>query len=115
MAHFKHAATMLQDHYPNRLGMLYLSNMSRAAEFVVTLIKPLITKEVRDKIHILSHDPERRAAELESFIEKDSIPEFLGGPDKYLFNVHAYYPKRNHWSDRQGEDFMKTMPYHAIS
>jgi hypothetical protein len=114
-AHFKQAITMLQDHYPSRLGMLFLVNMSRTAEIIVHFVKPLITMEVRDKIHILSHDPEQRKAELESFIGTDSIPDWLGGSLVYRFNVHEYYPKKYYWSDLEGSNFAKTMPYHAIS
>jgi hypothetical protein len=114
-AHFKQAITMLQDHYPSRLGMLFLVNMSRTAEIIVHFVKPLITKEVRDKIHILSHGPEQRVAELESFIGKESIPDWLGGSLVYRFNVHDYYPKKYFWSELEGSSFAKSMPYHAIS
>ena len=96
--------------------MIVLTNVSRTAEFVVNLIKPLITKEVRDKIHILSHDPNRRAAELEALIETEYIPVWLGGSDAYQFDAKEYYSDRhNYWSDEEGRAFVETMPYHAIS
>jgi CRAL/TRIO domain len=113
--HVKQTITMLQDHYTNRLGMLFVTNLSRPAEFVMNLIKPIITKEVRDKIHILSHDPERRAAELASLIEPEFLPDWLGGPDTYQFDASHYYPKRFYWSDKEGAEFMQTMPYHDVS
>jgi CRAL/TRIO domain len=110
---------MLQDHYPDRLGMIFLTNMSSLAEFLVTLIKPLITKEVRQKIHILSHDPERRAIELNSFIESEFLPTWLGGTDNYLdrFDSASYYHQKRFslMTDEESRQFLKTMPYHALS
>ena len=35
----------LQDHFPNRLGVVALLNLSRGAEIVVNLIKPWLTKD----------------------------------------------------------------------
>jgi hypothetical protein len=106
---------MLQDHYTNRLGMIFLTNISRPAEFVIALVKPMITKEVREKIHILSHDPERRAAELASFVEPEFLPDWLGGPDHYQFDASYYYPKQFYWSNKEGVEFLTTMPYHGLS
>jgi hypothetical protein len=78
----------LQDHFPNRLGAVALLNLSRAAELVVNVIKPWLTKEVREKIHVMAlHD-------LALLVEPESIPVWLGGPDPYEFSVDNYYPER---------------------
>lgn len=115
LQHIKQTIAMLQDHYTNRLGMIFLINLSRPAEFVIALVKPLITKDVREKIHILSHDPERRAVELASFVEPEFLPDWFGGPDTYQFDTSNYYPKRFYWSDKEGAEFLTTMPYHNLS
>jgi CRAL/TRIO domain len=78
----------LQDHFPNRLGVVALLNLSRGAEIVVNLIKPWLTKDVRDKIHVVS------LRDLPLLVEAESIPSWLGGPDTYEFNVDEYYPPR---------------------
>jgi len=117
----KHFVTITQDHYTNRVGMIVLTNVSRTAEFVVNLVKPLLTKEVRDKIVFLSHDPDRRMAELEALVEREYIPEWLGGPDAYQFDAQEYYSEQQHdkqhfyWSDEEGRAFVETMPYHAVA
>lgn len=115
-AHMKQTVTILQDHYTNRLGMVFLINISRPAEFIISLIKPIITKEVRNKIHIVSHDPERRAAELASFVEPEFLPDWLGGRDTHQMDSNEYYSQKwFHWSDKEGTEFLTTMAYHATS
>lgn len=111
--YLKQAVTMFQDHFPDRLGCVLLCNLSRPAEFVISLVKPLITKEVRDKIYILSHDPEKRLAQLQAVIEADFIPDWLAGTDTYRFDATSYYPKQIHFSDDEGRKFIEAMPYHA--
>lgn len=110
----KKGIVMLQDHYPNRLGIIVLANFSRVSEFLLTMIKPLITKEVRDKILILPKDPIKRQAILETIIEKEYIPDYLGGTDTYRFDVKEYYADTKlHCTDAQAKEYLTTMPYHA--
>jgi hypothetical protein len=115
LKYIKQAVIMLQDHLPDRLGMVFMVNISLAGEILFTLIKPLLTKDVRDKIKILSSDPAKRMAELEKLVEKEYIPTFLGGTDTYQFDAASYFPKSMQWSEEQGREFMKSMPYHATS
>jgi hypothetical protein len=62
LKYIKQAAIMLQDHIPDRLGMLV--NLSLAGEILLRLVNQLLTKEVPDKLKILSSDPDRRMAQL---------------------------------------------------
>jgi hypothetical protein len=78
----------LQDHFPNRLGAVAVLNLGRAAEIVVNMIKPWLTKEVREKIHVVT------LQDLSLLVEPDSIPAWLDGPDPFIFNVDKYYTKR---------------------
>jgi len=110
----KQAVGMLQDHFPNRLGTVFMVNISRTGELLLSLVKPLLTKDVRDKIKILSKDPEKRRAQLETLVEREYIPDWLDGSDTYRFDADSYYFKHQRWSDDQGREFMTTMPYHAI-
>ena len=110
----KKGIVMLQDHYPNRLGVVVLANFSKVAEFLLTMIKPLITKEVRDKIVILPKDPIKRQQMLEAIVEKEYIPVALGGQDSYEFNAKEYYSdKRMQFSDQEAKEYLQAMPYHA--
>jgi hypothetical protein len=110
----KKGIVMLQDHYPNRLGMIILANFSRVAEFLLTMIKPLITKEVRDKILILPKDADKRKEILEAVVKPEYIPDYLGGTDTYRFNVKEYYSDKSlQFSNEEGTLYQTEMPYHA--
>ena len=110
----KKAISMLQDHFPDLLGMVMLANLSKPAEFLLNMIKPLITKEVRDKLLILPSDPVKRHAMLEAVVEPEFIPDYLGGTDTYRFDSEAYYHnKRLICTDQEGKEYLQTMPLHA--
>jgi len=89
LSHLKEAVHLLQDHFPDRLGVVVLVNLSRTAELVVNLVKPWLTKEVRDKIHAV------RADQLSLLVEPHDIPDWLGGPDNYRFDPESYYPREH--------------------
>lgn len=110
----KKGIVMLQDHNPDRLGMVLLANLSKVSEILLNMIKPLITKEVRDKIVILPSNPKRRHAMLESVMDQDYIPDFLGGTDTYRFSSKHYYRQRRlHCTNAEAKEYLSTMPYHA--
>lgn len=114
LPYIKQAVTMFQDHFPDRLGVVLLVNLSRTAEMLVNVIKALLTKDVREKIHVLAHDPEKRLEQLEALIEHEYIPKWLGGRDDFRFEASSYYPKRIRISEKEGRDFLTSMPYHAL-
>src|SRR3569623_1335299 len=98
---------MLQDHFPDRFGVVLLVNLSRRGEFLIGLIKPWLTKEVREKIHTVHVD------QLSHVIEPESIPQWLGGPDTYQFDVDSYYPKRIRFSEQEARAFLNLQaPHH---
>lgn len=75
---------------------------------------PLITKEVRDKIHILERDPVKRNLVLETAIGAENIPTWLGGKDTFEFDVDKYYSDdQNIFADESAKMYLTTMPYHA--
>jgi hypothetical protein len=110
----KKAIVMLQDHFPDRLGMVILANLGKGPEFLLNMVKPLITKEVRDKILVLPHDATKRHEVLEAIVEHEFIPDYLGGTDTFQFDAKEYYPhKRLQWTDAEAKEYLQTMPYHA--
>ena len=110
----KKAIVMLQDHYPDRLGMVILANLSKATEFLLSMIKPLITKDVRQKILVLPGDAIKRQQILDAIVEHEFIPDYLGGPDTYRFDAKEYYHHKQHQcTDAEAKEYLKTMPYHA--
>lgn len=115
-AHIKQTITILQDHYPHRMGMICVANMSRSAEFFISMILPIVTKDVRDKIYFLSNNPERRAAELRAFVQPEYLPIGMGGTDSHEIDRDYYYSQSHfYWTDKESTEFTTTMPYHDIS
>lgn len=110
----KQGVTMLQDHFPNRLGMIFLAHLSRPGEIFLKIVLSLITKEVRDKIKILpNHDKAKSLAILKTVVEEEYIPQWLGGTDPYQFDVESYYPPHLRCSEEEAQEFLQSMPYHA--
>ena len=106
--------TILQDHYPDRLGIVLLSNIGRVGELLLNLFMPLITEEVRHKLKILPRDPLHRRHVLETILGVTNIPTWLGGTDPYAFRMDEYY--ENEQLKRTEDDargYLTTMPYHA--
>lgn len=110
----KQGVTMLQDHFPNRLGMIFLVHLSRPGEIFLKIVLSLITKEVRDKIKILpNHDKAKSLAVLRTVVEEDYIPQWLGGTDSYQFDAETYYPQHLRCTEEEALEFLQSMPYHA--
>ena len=114
ISHIQQAINMLADHYPKRLGLLVLVNVSKTAELLINIILRLIPAEVRKKIHVMhAEHPREITAGLENIVERSHIPSWLGGTDQYMFDASAYYPKKIVCSEAEARAFLKTMPYHA--
>jgi hypothetical protein len=106
--------TMLQDHFPDRLGMVLLTNLGMVGELVVKLFLPLITEEVRNKITVLPHGVVERKQVLETVVGRENVPVWLDGTDDYEFDVDAYYANESMYaSDEDANEYLTTMPYHA--
>lgn len=105
--------TILQDHFPDRLGIVLLSNLGRIGEFVVNIIKPLISEEVRQKLKILPRDLKQRRVMLQTIVGPKYIPTWLGGKDSFVFDVDTYYSQTKVLSDTEAVDYVQSMPYHS--
>ena len=106
--------TMLQDHFPDRLGIVLMSNLGRIGEFVVNLFMPLITEEVRNKLKVLPRDPDERRQVLEAVLGKENVPDWMGGSDTWRFKVDEYYDDPNVFAtDAETKEYLTTMPYHS--
>ncbi|CAB9531795.1 CRAL TRIO domain protein [Seminavis robusta] len=95
-------------------GMIYLVNLSRPGQIMLSIILRIITKEVRDKIKVLpNHNPAKSLAILKTAIEERYIPDWLGGTDTFQFSVEEYYPPHLRCTEDEAREFLTTMPYHA--
>mmetsp|Transcript_17757 Transcript_17757/g.32124 ORF Transcript_17757/g.32124 Transcript_17757/m.32124 type:complete len:519 (-) Transcript_17757:98-1654(-) len=118
MSDLKKLFGMMQDHLPNRLGVLMLANLGGAGQFLLKMIKPLISEAVRNKIHAIPNDGPERSDMLTAFLHDDAhVPKWLGGSDPYEFNHKEYYApyiqQKHVWTNEEGLEYLTTMPYHA--
>lgn len=111
--HLKSFVTILQDHFPDRLGIILLTNLGRIGDFVVGVVKPLISEEVRQKIKVLPRDDNQRREMLQAVVGANNIPKWLGGKDTYQFNAKTYYADTLVVPDDESIEYVQTMPYHA--
>mmetsp|Transcript_11474 Transcript_11474/g.10991 ORF Transcript_11474/g.10991 Transcript_11474/m.10991 type:complete len:245 (-) Transcript_11474:143-877(-) len=109
--------TMLQDHFPGKLGMLIVANVQGGGGMVLKMIMPLLPASVRYKIRILPTDQEECLELLKVMIDEKYIPDWLGGSDSFKFDKRSYYnqddSRGRYWSEEEGREYLVTMPYHA--
>lgn len=108
---------MLQDHFPDTMGVLVLINMGRASQMFMSIVNPFLPDIVKRKIHIVPNDNDKRREMLSQLIDEKFIPTWLGGTDNYQFESTEYYQQGRYKSDfctnEEGLDYIETMPYHA--
>jgi hypothetical protein len=112
MGPIKKMVTMLQDHFPDRLGIVLFANFAKPAQMMVNLVKPIITKEVRDKLYLLPDEPEARKDMLDALVGDEFLPHYLGGNDEYRFDANEYY-RKDQCTEAETTEYIQTMPYHA--
>lgn len=113
MNDLKRGILMMQDHFPDRLGMLFIANMSRVGEILLKMIMPLISKEVREKIKLVPQDKDLKLEMLRAVIEEEFIPDYFGGTDTFFPDQSTYYSSKLRFSEEEGRQYMETMAYHS--
>lgn len=109
----KRLLTMLQDHYPNSLGVLVIANLSGASQVFLKMVMPFLPSIVKKKIHVLPSDADERMDMLTKLVDEKFIPDWLGGNDNYHFNAANFYKDTLYATNTEGIEYIKTMPYHA--
>ncbi len=113
IAGVKTVFSILQDHFPDRLGVLLLANLSGLTQLLLKMVLPFVTEDVRAKIHIIPNDEEERREMLLQFIDETHIPYYLGGKDEYEFDAEGYYQGNCILPEDGIMEYLTTMPYHA--
>lgn len=114
LANVKLLFRYLQDHFPDRLGVLVVANLGGLAQMLMKMVLPFVTEDVRAKIHVIPSDEEGRREMLLQFIDEDKIPTWLGGKDDYEFDANEYYKSEKCvLSEDEISSFLIDMPYHG--
>jgi hypothetical protein len=109
----KRLFSILQDHYPDRLGVLLAANLSGLTQMLMKMMMPFVTEDVRAKIHIVPNGAEERREMLLQFMTEDEIPYYLGGKDDYKYDAKEYYRGKCVLPEDAIRDYIAMMPYHA--
>eukprot|EP01103_Thecamoeba_quadrilineata_P007468 TRINITY_DN17343_c0_g1_i1.p1 TRINITY_DN17343_c0_g1~~TRINITY_DN17343_c0_g1_i1.p1 ORF type:complete len:260 (-),score=50.71 TRINITY_DN17343_c0_g1_i1:63-842(-) len=75
----KEQASILQNYYPERMGVSFVVNAPWYIASIYSIIKGWLEERTRRKIHILGGDYQETLLKL---IDADALPDFLGG--KYV-------------------------------
>ena len=114
IANVKKLFGVLQDHFPDRLGVILAANLSGLTQMLMKMVLPFVTEDVRAKIHIIPNGEEERREMLLQFIDEDQIPSYLiSGNDDYKFGGKEYYDGKCILPEEGILDYIATMPYHA--
>ena len=113
IADVKRLFSVLQDHFPDRLGVLLAANLSGLTQMLMKMVLPFVTEEVRAKIHIVPNGEEERREMLLQFLDEAEVPAFLGGKDEYTFHPSDYYQGKCILPEEEILEYRTTMPYHA--
>lgn len=109
----KRLFSILQDHYPDRLGVLLVANLSGLTQMLMKMMLPFVTEDVRAKIHIVPNGEVERREMLLQFMAEDEIPYYLGGKDDYEYDATEYYRGKCVLSEDGIREYITTMPFHA--
>lgn len=81
----------VEAHYPETMGLVLISRAPRMFPVLWTLISPFIDENTRKKFMINSN--EHVLDELNKYVEKQYLPNFLGGPAEFNAPKGGHVPK----------------------
>ncbi|XP_052190905.1 uncharacterized protein LOC127800368 [Diospyros lotus] len=85
----RETANVLQDHYPERLGLAVLYNPPKFFEPFWTVVKPFLEPKTVNKVKfVYSDDPTQKI--LEDLFDMDQLESSFGGKDMTGFDINKY-------------------------
>ncbi|KAL5016996.1 hypothetical protein ScPMuIL_006585 [Solemya velum] len=76
MQMYLHLVKILEDNYPEKMKRLLVVNAPRIFPLLYKLARPLVSEDMRQKIHVLGADYKHV---LMKYIDEEQLPAFLGG------------------------------------
>lgn len=73
---YLHMVSILENNYPEMLKRLVVVNAPKIFPILYRIVRPLITDDMKKKIHILGADYKKKLLE---YIDEDNLPEHYGG------------------------------------
>ncbi|EPS66064.1 hypothetical protein M569_08709, partial [Genlisea aurea] len=86
----KETARVLQDHYPERLGVALLYNPPKLFESFWLLVKPFLEHKTYKKVKFVYSDQPQSKKIMEALFDMDELGSCFGGKNTDNFNYRAY-------------------------
>uniref|UniRef100_A0A6P3ZVD7 phosphatidylinositol transfer protein 3-like n=1 Tax=Ziziphus jujuba TaxID=326968 RepID=A0A6P3ZVD7_ZIZJJ len=86
----KETAHVLQDHYPERLGLAILYNPPKFFEPFFTLVKPFLEPKTYNKVKFAYSDDLNAKKIMEDLFDMDKLESAFGGNDTAPFDINKY-------------------------
>ncbi|XP_015680132.1 SEC14-like protein 5 [Protobothrops mucrosquamatus] len=94
---------VVEDNYPETLGRLLIVRAPRVFPVLWTLVSPFINENTRQKFLIYSGNNYQGSGGLVDYLEKDVIPDFLGGECVCNVPEGGLVPKSLYQTDEESE------------
>lgn len=102
----RETAHVLQDHYPERLGLAILYNPPKFFEPFWTVVKPFLELKTQNKVKFVYSDDLNTRRIMEDLFDMDRLESAFGGNDRVGFNINKY-------AERMREDDKKMPSFWA--
>ncbi|KAK7321167.1 hypothetical protein VNO77_31519 [Canavalia gladiata] len=86
----RETARVLQDHYPERLGLAILYNAPKFFEPFFTMVKPLLEPKTYNKVKFGYSDDQNTKKIMEELFDFDHLESAFGGNDDTGFDISKY-------------------------
>ncbi|NXG55809.1 S14L1 protein, partial [Hemiprocne comata] len=95
---------VVEDNYPETLGRLLIVRAPRVFPVLWTLVSPFINENTRQKFLIYSGNNYQGAGGLVDYVDKDVIPDFLGGDCMCTVPEGGLVPKSLYQTEEETEN-----------
>lgn len=102
----KETAHVLQDHYPERLGVAILYNAPKFFEPFFAVVKPFLEPKTYKKVKFVYSDDNNTKKIMEDLFNMDQLESAFGGKDNSGFDINKY-------AERMREDDKKMPTFWA--
>ncbi|KAK7275746.1 hypothetical protein RIF29_16868 [Crotalaria pallida] len=100
----RETAHVLQEHYPERLGLAILYNPPKFFEPFFTMVKPLLEPKTYNKVKFAYSDDQNTKKIMDDLFDMDHLESAFGGNDDTGFDISKY-------AERMKEDDKKIPSY----
>jgi len=90
LSHSRALLSILQNHYPERLGLFLIIDAPFLFRIFWKLISPFIDAKTMRKIVFLGGTPEEKRKVLQEYIDLKDVPKAYWGDSDFVFNADEY-------------------------